>query len=124
VPVPPGDPVSCGRTAQRLRERCSWFVLTLPQPSSPAARRERAKLALQINSSYLPGRMGRDERSEAMLKMASELASRGHRLSMIEAMLKANRFHEAEVFLFLEQPHIQNELLEIADRARRREQKA
>jgi hypothetical protein len=36
---------------------------------------------------------------------------------MIEALLNANGFHEADVFL--NQPHIHNELLEVADRARR-----
>ena len=34
---------------------------------------------------------------------------------MIEALLKANGFHEADVFL--NQPHIHNELVEVADRA-------
>jgi hypothetical protein len=64
--------------------------------------------------------MRRDERSEAMLKMARELARHGHRLPIIEALLKATGFRDA--YVFLDQPHIQNELLEIADRARRREE--
>jgi hypothetical protein len=64
--------------------------------------------------------MRRDERSEAMLKMAHELARHGHRLPMIQAMLKANGFPEADVFL--DQPHIHNELVDIADRVRRGEQ--
>jgi hypothetical protein len=54
-----------------------------------------------------------------MLKMARELARHGHRLQMIEAVLEANGFHEA--YGFLNQPHIHNELLDIADRARRGE---
>jgi hypothetical protein len=66
--------------------------------------------------------MRRDERSEAMLKMARELARHGHRLRMIEALLEANGFHEADVFL--NQPHIHNELVDIADRVRRGEQAA
>ena len=52
-----------------------------------------------------------------MLKMARELARHGHGLPMIETLLKANGFHEADVFL--NQPHIHNELVEVADRARR-----
>ena len=55
-----------------------------------------------------------------MLKMARELARCGHRLQMIEAMLGANGFRDA--YVFLDQPHIQNELLKIADRARRSEE--
>jgi hypothetical protein len=55
-----------------------------------------------------------------MLKMARELARYGHRLQMIEAVLEANGFHEA--CGFLDQPHVHNELLAIADRARRGEQ--
>jgi hypothetical protein len=54
-----------------------------------------------------------------MLKMARELARHGHRLQMIEAVLEANGFHEA--YGFLDQPQIHNELLDIADRARRGE---
>jgi hypothetical protein len=50
------------------------------------------------------------------------LARHGHRLPMIEALLEANGFHEAEVFL--NQPHIHNELVDIADRVRRGEQAA
>jgi hypothetical protein len=61
--------------------------------------------------------MRRDERFEAMLKMAHELARHSHGLPMIEALLKANGFHEADVFL--NQPHIHKELVEVADRARR-----
>jgi hypothetical protein len=64
--------------------------------------------------------MRKDERSEAMLKMARELARHGHRLPMIEALLKANGFNKASVFL--NQPHIHNELIDIADRVRRGEQ--
>ena len=64
--------------------------------------------------------MRKDERSEAMLRMARELARHGHRLPMIEALLEANGFHEADVFL--NQPHIHNELVDIADRVRRGEQ--
>ena len=55
-----------------------------------------------------------------MLKMARELARYGRRLPMIEALLEANGFHEADVFL--SQPHVHNELVEIADRVRRGEQ--
>ena len=55
-----------------------------------------------------------------MLKMARQLAHHGHRLPMIEALLEANGFHQAEVFL--NQPHIHNELADIADRVRRGEQ--
>ena len=55
-----------------------------------------------------------------MLKMARELARHGHRLQMIEALLEANGFRDA--YVFLDQPQIQNELLEIADRARRGEE--
>jgi hypothetical protein len=55
-----------------------------------------------------------------MLKMARELARHGHRLQMIEALLEANGFRDA--YVFLDRPHIQNELLEIADRARRGEE--
>jgi hypothetical protein len=54
-----------------------------------------------------------------MLKMARELARHGHRLQMIETVLEANSF--AEAYGFLEQPHVRNELLQIADRARRGE---
>jgi hypothetical protein len=61
--------------------------------------------------------MLRDERSEAMLKLARELARHGHRLPMTEAMLKANGFHEADAFL--NQPQVHNELVDIADRVRR-----
>jgi hypothetical protein len=63
--------------------------------------------------------MRRDERIESMLKMARELARHGHRLQMIDALLEANGFHNA--YGFLDQPHIHNELLDIADRARRGE---
>ena len=41
---------------------------------------------------------------------------------MIEAMLRANGFNEASVFL--NQPHNHNELAEVADRVRRGEQVA
>ena len=63
--------------------------------------------------------MQRDEQIESMLKMARELARHGHRLQMIEAVLEANGFHNA--YDLLGQPHIHNELLDIADRARRGE---
>jgi hypothetical protein len=39
-----------------------------------------------------------------MLRMVRELARHGHRLPMIEIMLKADGFHEASNFL--NQPHI------------------
>jgi hypothetical protein len=39
---------------------------------------------------------------------------------MIEELVEANGFHEA--YACLDQPHIRNELLEIADRARRGEE--
>jgi hypothetical protein len=54
-----------------------------------------------------------------MLQMARQLARHGHRLPMIEALLVANGF-QADVFL--NQPHIHNELVDIADRVRRGEQ--
>jgi hypothetical protein len=54
------------------------------------------------------------------MKMARELASHGHRPQMIEAMLVANGFQEAQEFIH--QPHIMRELRDIADRARRREE--
>jgi hypothetical protein len=41
---------------------------------------------------------------------------------MIEALLEANGLHEADVFL--SQPHIHDELVDIADRVRRGEQAA
>jgi hypothetical protein len=63
--------------------------------------------------------MRRDDRTEAMLKMARDLARHGHRLQMIEALLEANGFHDAHAFV--DQPHIHNELVQIADRARRGE---
>lgn len=63
--------------------------------------------------------MRRDDRRESMLRMARELARHGHRFQMIEALLEANGFHEA--YALLDQPHIHNELLDIADRARRGE---
>ena len=63
--------------------------------------------------------MRRDDRTDSMLKMARELARHGHRLQMIEAVLEANGFQGA--YGFLDQPHIHNELLDIASRARRGE---
>jgi hypothetical protein len=57
-----------------------------------------------------------------MLEMARALARHGHGLQMIEALLGANGFHEAPTFL--DQPHIHNGLLDIANRARRGEQPA
>jgi hypothetical protein len=52
--------------------------------------------------------------------MARELARHGHRLPMIEALLVANGFQEVDVFL--NQPHIHNELVDLANRVRRGEQ--
>ena len=63
--------------------------------------------------------MHRDKRTQTMLDMARGLARHGHRLQMIETLLEANGFYEA--YGFLDQPHIHNELLEIASRARRGE---
>ena len=83
--------------------------------------RPAAQLAVSLRPPYVP-EMRRDERFEAILKMARELARHGHRLPMIEAMLRANGFNEASVFL--NQPHIHNELAEVADRVRRGEQVA
>ena len=60
------------------------------------------------------GQVGRDERVAAMLRMARELAAQGHRVQMIEAMLTANGHPEAAEFI--DQPHIRNELRDIADR--------
>jgi hypothetical protein len=51
--------------------------------------------------------------------MARELAAHGHRVDMIEAVLAANGFHEATEFI--DQPQIQDELRDIAERARRGE---
>jgi hypothetical protein len=48
------------------------------------------------------------------------LARHGHRLPMIQAMLEANGFHEADVFP--NQPYVHNQLVDIADRVRRGEQ--
>ena len=62
--------------------------------------------------------MRNDERIEAMLKMARELAARGHRPQMIEAVLVANGFREAPEFIG--QQHVHRELTEIAERARQR----
>jgi hypothetical protein len=62
----------------------------------------------------------RDERVASMLRMARELAAQGHRVQMIEAMLAANGHPEAAEFI--DQPHIRNELRDIADRSRRREE--
>jgi hypothetical protein len=61
--------------------------------------------------------MSRKDRVEAMLKLACELASQGHRPQMIEAMLAANGFPEAVEFI--EQHHIKKGLVELADQARR-----
>jgi hypothetical protein len=62
----------------------------------------------------------RDERVAEMIKMARELAAHGHRVQMIEAMLAANGYPEAADFI--DQPHILNELRDIAVRAGRREE--
>lgn len=62
----------------------------------------------------------RDERVTEMLKMARELAAHGHRVQMIEAMLAANGYPEAPEFI--DQPHIRNELRDIALRAGRRDE--
>lgn len=59
----------------------------------------------------------RDEKLAEMMKRARELAARGHYPVMIEAVLGANGFSEAAEWI--EQPHIHNELKEIADSARR-----
>ena len=64
--------------------------------------------------------MRRDERIQAMLTMARELAAKGHRIQMIEAMLAANGYPEAAEFI--DQPHIRNELKDIALRGGRREE--
>jgi hypothetical protein len=56
----------------------------------------------------------RDERSEKMLKMACELARQGHRLQMDRSLAGDERFSRGRSFL--DQPHIHNELLAIADR--------
>jgi len=64
--------------------------------------------------------MRRDERIAEMMKMARELAGHGHRPQMIEAMLVANGFREAPEFV--DQPHIHNELRDIALRAGRRDE--
>ena len=63
--------------------------------------------------------MRRDERTESMLAMARHLAGNGHRLQMIEALLEANGFPEA--YALIDRPDIQDELLQVADRARRGE---
>jgi hypothetical protein len=55
-----------------------------------------------------------------MLKMARELAGHCYRPQMIEAMPRANGFPEASEFI--EQPHIRNELRNIAVRAGRRDE--
>jgi hypothetical protein len=57
---------------------------------------------------------------EAMLKMARELASRGHRPQMIESVLAANGYPEAAEWI--DMPHIRNELREVTERARLREE--
>jgi hypothetical protein len=64
--------------------------------------------------------IGRQDRSVEMMKMARELASKGHRLQMIEAVLAANGYPEAADWL--DQPHIIREFQDINDRARRREE--
>jgi thioredoxin-like negative regulator of GroEL len=58
--------------------------------------------------------LGREDIAD-MLKMARQLAAKGHRLQMIETMLAANRFDG--VASFLDQPHVQDELKDIADRS-------
>src|SRR5436190_16324463 len=93
--------------------------LFLVRSRSHCRYRPAAQLALSVRPS---GEMRRDQRFEAMLKMAHSLARHGHRLPMIEALLRANGFTEATVFL--NQPHIHNELVDMADRVRRGEQAA
>ena len=61
--------------------------------------------------------MRRDQRIAAMLERARELAGRGHYPMMIEAVLTANGFPEAAEWI--DQPHVFNELKEIAHRARK-----
>jgi hypothetical protein len=62
----------------------------------------------------------RDERVQAMLTKARELAAHGHRIQMIETVLTANGYPEAAEFI--DQPHIRNELRDIALRAGRRDE--
>jgi hypothetical protein len=52
-----------------------------------------------------------------MLEWARELAARGHYLSMIETLLRANGFSEAAEWI--DQPNIHNELKDIAETARK-----
>ena len=52
-----------------------------------------------------------------MLERARELAARGHYPLMIKTMLRAAGFPEAAEWL--DQPDIQNELKDIAERARK-----
>jgi|tagenome__1003787_1003787.scaffolds.fasta_scaffold20925502_3 hypothetical protein len=74
-----------------------------------------------IDCLYCMGRcMRREDRISEMMKMARELAGHGHRPQMIEAVLVANGFREAQDFI--DQPHISRELRDIADRARRQEE--
>src|SRR3954462_10898922 len=72
------------------------FVLRSISPS--CNRLAAAQLVLNVRSPYVGG-MRRDERSEAMLKMARELARHGHRLPMIEALPGAKGFPGGERFL-------------------------
>jgi hypothetical protein len=60
------------------------------------------------------------EGAPSMMKLARELAGRGHRLQMIEAVLAVNGFREASEFLA--RSNIGRELRNIADRARRRDE--
>ena len=52
--------------------------------------------------------------------MARQLAGNGNRVQIIEAVLVANGYPEAAEFI--DQPHIHNELRDIALRAGRREE--
>jgi hypothetical protein len=58
-----------------------------------------------------------DKRRSELLEQARELAARGHYPLMIEAVLAANGFPEATEWIH--QPHIHNELKNIADKARK-----
>lgn len=66
------------------------------------------------------GQVRRQERVGEMLKMARDLAAHGHRVQMIETMLAANGYPEAAEFI--DQPHIRNELRDLALRAGRLEE--
>jgi hypothetical protein len=59
-----------------------------------------------------------NNRRAVMLEQARELAAHGHYPLMIEAVLMANGFPEAAEWIH--QPHIQKELKDIAERARKK----